>query len=953
MVSSLSSYRKLKVHCRVTLPTPSPAICFTPSSLPFPSLLFSSLPNHTPHAHTPQSPDDWAKAMYTTFLQLDKQLRTMLPRGDRSGCTANVCVVSPDFVVTANAGDARAVLSRAGMAIEMSVDHKPSNPAEERRITAAGGSVLMQRVNGELAVSRALGDFTYKHRRDLKPAAQMVTCAPDVRAIPRLPVDEFLVIACDGVWDVMTSDEVVGFCRAHMLAGTMALPDITNLLLDTCLERCSRDNMTACIVKFAGFAPTTTATATATATATSTATPSPDRSGDASASPSRMLRRHRSSQLPNGGDGGGGDSGGGGGGAGSGGHSPIDLSGAHAPMSPTRAGAGAGTATASCRPPAASSALYAAANSSPLSPSSAAAAAATATAATAATTHDSFVARPLQEDSLDMFTRAAMSPALPRSDHHVGHVASTSPTMHLRPLEARFTPGGAPVAAARTLLTDTLTPTGVPARSLDPLPPSLLSDGASTPPCTPPLRSRSDVGGGAVAALKHSPSMPYMKSPPRGGSFRPGSAPMDKSPSAHSGRSKQYMVDASPARSGRSDRTASESEAGGRGAAAHVPTQRSLFSPDSGRLAVEAAYQPISTVSAPLHLSAATPSDMSPGMPSPGLIDIGDLYSGGIAAVNAPSPVPLFPPTPFDGDGASIEAFLPSAVGPAGATAGQSPLTRTLRRNQALPKPLTSPSAARPGRRGLSIGGARSRSPRPGSGRGVLPSRRRSGSGSGSGSGNGTDGAAYGDPLKSPYAQVASFFKDPPADRPYVLGSRRASGALGAGAAGAGASAAPSSAPVTPAEAAPVTAPSVAAIRARYGLPRDVPAAGRRRRGTSSLARVGSSGGGAAAAATDEYTGLSIDEALALDEATGGRPAAGRRATKGNVLAAAARVVGHVEHAHTPHTPTRARPPRRRTVEGRGHTIRPSRKLSENGKDLFSQTITSKGLAKMRAGHGQ
>ncbi len=70
---------------------------------------------------------------------------------------------------------------REGATLEMSIDHKPYLPVETARIEAAGGTVAMRRVNGDLAVSRALGDFVYKQGKDIKAEAQQVSAEP-VRA---------------------------------------------------------------------------------------------------------------------------------------------------------------------------------------------------------------------------------------------------------------------------------------------------------------------------------------------------------------------------------------------------------------------------------------------------------------------------------------------------------------------------------------------------------------------------------------------------------------------------------------------------------------------------------------------------------------------------------------------------------------------------------------------------
>lgn len=87
---------------------------------------------------------------------------------ERSGCTAVAVMLTPTHIVTANAGDSRALLSRGGANVELSFDHKPGNAGETARIVAAGGVVSFKRVDGELAVSRALGDFQYKDK-DLSP----------------------------------------------------------------------------------------------------------------------------------------------------------------------------------------------------------------------------------------------------------------------------------------------------------------------------------------------------------------------------------------------------------------------------------------------------------------------------------------------------------------------------------------------------------------------------------------------------------------------------------------------------------------------------------------------------------------------------------------------------------------------------------------------------------------
>jgi len=169
----------------------------------------------------------------------------MEEEGD-SGTTACVVVLTPHFVVCANAGDSRAVMSRSGhKAVPLSFDHKPDDISEEQRIRAAGGYVVGGRVEGDLAVSRGLGDFRFKNmdvvmkatdnhqttpgdpqdpapqdnqpgsstRRpqpQMSPGEQKVSPIPDIIVQNRdNEDDEFILVACDGIWDVQANDEAV------------------------------------------------------------------------------------------------------------------------------------------------------------------------------------------------------------------------------------------------------------------------------------------------------------------------------------------------------------------------------------------------------------------------------------------------------------------------------------------------------------------------------------------------------------------------------------------------------------------------------------------------------------------------------------------------------------------------------------------------------------------------
>jgi len=178
------------------------------------------------------------------FLRLDDQLRELpeIAAGeDKSGSTAVCVLISPQHIYLANCGDSRAVLSRDKQVAVTTMDHKPTNPTEKERIQNAGGSVMIQRVNGSLAVSRALGDFEYKNVPNRGPCEQLVSPEPEIFTEERIKADdEFLILACDGVWDVMSNEELCDFIRDRMQV-TEDLEAICNCVVDTCLSKvCAR-----------------------------------------------------------------------------------------------------------------------------------------------------------------------------------------------------------------------------------------------------------------------------------------------------------------------------------------------------------------------------------------------------------------------------------------------------------------------------------------------------------------------------------------------------------------------------------------------------------------------------------------------------------------------------------------------------------------------------------------
>ncbi|KAL8645010.1 MAG: hypothetical protein Q9210_006953 [Variospora velana] len=197
---------------------------------------------------------NYEQALKDGFLATDRAiLNNPKYEEEVSGCTASVGLISKTTIYVANAGDSRSVLGVKGRAKPLSFDHKPQNEVEKARICAAGGFVDFGRVNGNLALSRAIGDFEFKKSADLSPEQQIVTAFPDVVAHNISDDDEFLVIACDGIWDCQSSQAVVEFVRRG-IAEKQTLSKICENMMDNCLSPSSEtggvgcDNMTMVVV---------------------------------------------------------------------------------------------------------------------------------------------------------------------------------------------------------------------------------------------------------------------------------------------------------------------------------------------------------------------------------------------------------------------------------------------------------------------------------------------------------------------------------------------------------------------------------------------------------------------------------------------------------------------------------------------------------------------------------
>ncbi|RLN50660.1 hypothetical protein BBJ28_00019893 [Nothophytophthora sp. Chile5] len=175
------------------------------------SLLALLLPLHLLAA--PEFSSDLAAACQSASLALDAEIRTREAAGQcEGGATALTLLLRGRTALLSNTGDCRAVLVAKGgdraVGTQLTTDHKATNADEKERVERAGGLILyvkgVARVDGRLAVTRAFGDA------ELRPH---VIADPEVTTLELQRGDEYIVLASDGLWDAMTSDQVAAAIR--------------------------------------------------------------------------------------------------------------------------------------------------------------------------------------------------------------------------------------------------------------------------------------------------------------------------------------------------------------------------------------------------------------------------------------------------------------------------------------------------------------------------------------------------------------------------------------------------------------------------------------------------------------------------------------------------------------------------------------------------------------------
>lgn len=186
------------------------------------------------------------KAVKSAFGKVDHAFADAKSLDSSSGTTALTVLILGRTMLIANAGDSRAVLGKRGRAIELSKDHKPNVTSERLRIEKLGGVIYDGYLNGQLAVARALGDW---HIKGSKGSSCPLSSEPELEELVLTEEDEYLILGCDGLWDVMSSQCAVTMVRKELMQHND--PErCSKALVKEALQRNTCDNLTVVVVCF-------------------------------------------------------------------------------------------------------------------------------------------------------------------------------------------------------------------------------------------------------------------------------------------------------------------------------------------------------------------------------------------------------------------------------------------------------------------------------------------------------------------------------------------------------------------------------------------------------------------------------------------------------------------------------------------------------------------------------
>ncbi|PRP82609.1 protein phosphatase 2C [Planoprotostelium fungivorum] len=216
--------------------------------------LQSSIVNHADFT------TDTTKAIREGFLETEigfEKLSVDTKIHGGVGTTACVAIICGHTLHVANVGDSAAILCRRGDPLSLTNPHTAKNPSEKKRVEAVGGVIKDGRLGHpiwnasliNLGVTRAIGDFYFKQDEWTEGKASGLSAEPEITTIQLTTDDCFLLLASDGFWDVVSTQQAINYILQQSLTQKDGLDNLCNQLIDLALKKATEDNTTVLLIK--------------------------------------------------------------------------------------------------------------------------------------------------------------------------------------------------------------------------------------------------------------------------------------------------------------------------------------------------------------------------------------------------------------------------------------------------------------------------------------------------------------------------------------------------------------------------------------------------------------------------------------------------------------------------------------------------------------------------------
>ncbi len=181
---------------------------------------------------------DVEESFKEAYAVLDEEFSNCLDVGSTS-LVAHICVEEDQrLLYSANVGDSRSILIKQKEAKRLSKDHKAIDKEEYERVTKVGGIIFNNRLGGNLAITRSIGDFNYKMKES------GLISEPYIKKVVVEDTDRFLIMGSDGIWDVINEEIAFELCNGVTSANTLA-----QIFIQKSINLGSRDNLSCIVVK--------------------------------------------------------------------------------------------------------------------------------------------------------------------------------------------------------------------------------------------------------------------------------------------------------------------------------------------------------------------------------------------------------------------------------------------------------------------------------------------------------------------------------------------------------------------------------------------------------------------------------------------------------------------------------------------------------------------------------